>query len=74
MLQKGVDPAHYAVDALVRDIAWLGYTRLSLRYDNEPAILQLLKHALTEARLQMEQLDQIVQEHPHAYDHAFNVK
>ena len=30
VLQKGVDPAHYAVDALVRDIAWLGYTRLSL--------------------------------------------
>ena len=29
--QKGVDPAHYSVDALVQDIAWLGYTRLSLR-------------------------------------------
>ena len=37
--QKGVDPAHYHVDALIRDVAWLGYTRLSLRSDNEPAIL-----------------------------------
>ena len=62
--QKGVDPAHYSVDALIKDIAWLGYTRLSLRSDNEPAILQLLKHALTEARLQIENLDQLQEEHP----------
>ena len=25
---KGVDPAHYSVDALIQDIAWLGYTGL----------------------------------------------
>ena len=72
VLQKGVDSAHYSVDALVRDVAWLGYTRLSLRSDNEPAILSLLKHALTEARFQVEQLEQLVQEHPNAYDHAAN--
>ena len=59
--QKGVDQAHYAVDALVKDVAWLGYTRLSLRSDNEPAILLLLKHALTEARFQIEQLEQVGQ-------------
>ena len=39
---------------------------------NEPAILRLLKHALTEARYQVEQLEQVVQEHPNAYDHAAN--
>ena len=72
VLQKGVDPAHYAVDALVKDVAWLGYTRFSLRSDNEPAILLLLKHALTEPRFQIEQLKQVVQEHPNAYDHAAN--
>ena len=57
--QKGVDPAHYSVDALVKDIAWLGYTRLSLRSDNEPAILQLLRHALIKARLQIENFEQL---------------
>ena len=72
VLQKGVDPAYYAVDALVKDVAWLGYTRFSLRSDNEPAILLLLKHALTEARFKIEQLEQVVQEHPNAYDHAAN--
>ena len=72
MPQKGVDPAHYSVDALIQDVAWLGYTRLSLRSHNEPAILLLLKHALTEARYQIEQLEQVVQEHPNANDHAAN--
>ena len=70
--QKGVDPAHYSVDALVKDIAWLGCTRLSLSSDNEPAILQLLKHALKEARLQVEHLEQLVEEHPNTYDSAAN--
>ena len=70
--QKDVDPTHYSVDALVKDIAWLGYRRLSLRSDNEPAILQLLRHALTEARLQIEQLEQLVEEHPNTYDSAAN--
>ena len=70
--QKGVDPAHYSVDALIQDVVWLGYTRLSLRSDNELAILLLLKHALTEARYKIEQLEQVVQEHPNAYDHAAN--
>ena len=31
---------------------------MSLRSDNEPAILRLLRHALTEARLQVERLEQ----------------
>ena len=70
--QKGVDPAHYIVDALVKEISWLGYTRLSLRSDDEPAFPQLLKHALTEARLQVEQIEQFMEEHPNTYDLAAN--
>ena len=34
--------------------------------------LQLLKHALCERRYQIEQLDQIVDEHPNTYDSAAN--
>ena len=74
VLQKGVDPAHYSVDALIQDIAWLGYTRLGLRSDNEPAILQLFKHALIEMHYQIEQLEHIVQEHQNSYDHTANVE
>ena len=70
--QKGVDPEHYAVDALIEDIKWLGYTALSLRSDNEPAILKLLRHALTESRIHVEQLERIQEEHPVDYDHAGN--
>ena len=70
--QKGIDPEHYSVDALMEDIKWLGYTALSLRSDNEPAILKLLKHALTESRIHVEHLERIQEEHPVDYDHAGN--
>ena len=43
-----------------------------MRSDNEPAILQLLEHALTEARLQIENLDQLQEEHPNTHDPAAN--
>ena len=70
--QKGIDADHYAVDVLMKDIAWLGYTSLSLRSDNEPAILALLKHAVTEARYTVKELEQILEEHPNTYDSAGN--
>ena len=70
--QKGVDRDHYSVDVLMKDLQWLGYTKLSLRSDNEPAILSLLAHAVTEARLQLTPLEQIIQEHPNVYDSSGN--
>ena len=51
-----------------------GLHRLGLRSDNEPAILQLFKHALTETRYQIEQLEHIVQENKNSYDHTANVE
>ena len=60
------------MDTLVEDIPWLGYTRLSVRSGSEPAILLLLQHALTEARVQIQPLEQIVEEHPNTYDPAAN--
>ena len=68
VLQKGVDQDHFVVDVLVEDIQWLGYQTISLRSDNEPAILNLLRHALTEARLKVKELVQIQEEHPSVYD------
>ncbi len=70
--QKGIDADHYAVDVLMKDIAWLGYTQLSLRSDNEPAILKLLEHALTEARYTIKDLEQVLEEHPNTYDSSGN--
>ena len=43
----------YVAQRLAEDVCWLGYTRVLLRSDNEPAILKLLEHALTEARVEV---------------------
>ena len=49
--QNGVDEDHCSVDVLVKDVQWLGYREVFLKSDNEPAILELLEHALTEIRV-----------------------
>jgi hypothetical protein len=69
--QKGVDQDHYSVDVLVKDVQWLGFREVFLKSDNEPAILKLLEHALTELRMDVS-MDQIAQEHPTAYDPSGN--
>ena len=69
--QKGVDADHYSVDVLVKDVLWLGFREVFLKSDNEPAILKLLEHALTELRLDAK-LDQLAQEHPNVYDPSGN--
>ena len=43
-----------------------------MRSDNEKAILKLLEHAVTEARLEMPAMDQVIEEHPNTYDSAGN--
>ena len=48
---KGVDRDKFAVDCLVSDIVWRGYTRVMLKSDNEPAILKLLMESLKELRV-----------------------
>ena len=48
---KGVSEDRYAVDCLVKDVQWLGYSRLSLKSDNEPAILKLLTETLKDLRI-----------------------
>ena len=36
---KGADAEGYAVDCLVEDVKWLGYNKIILKSDNEPAII-----------------------------------
>ena len=43
---------------IVDDVKWLGYTKVVLKTDNEPAILKLLQETLRDLRI--EGLDQVM--------------
>ncbi len=49
--RKGIDLDRFAVDCLVEDILWCGYTKVMLKSDNEKPILKLLVEALRELRV-----------------------
>ena len=70
--QKGVDNDQYSVGVLVEDIKWLGFTRIILKSDNEPAIVKLLSDTLRELRYQIDDLEQAAEEHPNTYDSSGN--
>ena len=59
--KKGIDEKGFSVDSLVADIKWLGYAKLTLKSDNEPAIVKLLSEALRELRISG--MSQILEEH-----------
>ena len=67
---KGVDEKGFSVSALVDDVKWLGYTKLTLKSDNEPAIVKLLAEALRDLRIQG--LEQALEEHSPEYDPQSN--
>ena len=41
--KKGIDEKRFAVDMVVQDCLWLGYSKILLKSDNAPAIVALLK-------------------------------
>ena len=49
--QKGVGEDRFAVECLRKDILWLGYPRVLLKSDNEPAIKSLLSDVLKGVRI-----------------------
>ena len=67
---KGIDENKFAVDCLVADILWTGYTRVTLKSDNEPAILKLLIESLRELRING--LEQVMSENSPEYDPQSN--
>ncbi len=77
---KGVGEDGYAVDRLIEDIRWLGYSRISLRSDNEPAIVDLLSKTLSDLRIKVAAEgeakdpvpDQVIEEHSSRYDSSSN--
>ena len=64
--KKGIDDKSFAVDSLVEDVKWLGYSKLTLKSDNEPAIVKLLSEALRELRVNG--VSQVLEEHSPEYD------
>ena len=68
--QKGLDEKGFSVDSLVEDVKWLGYTKVTLKSDNEPAIVKLLGEALREHRING--VSQVLEEHSPEYDPQSN--
>ena len=68
--RKGVDEDGFAVKCVVDDAKWLGYTKIVLKTDNEPAILKLLQETLRDLRI--EGLDQVMGENSPEYDPQAN--
>ena len=65
--QKGIDDRGVAVQCLVLvdDARWLGYSEITLKSDNEPAIVKLLSEALRELRING--VAQVLEDHPLEY-------
>ena len=68
--KKRVDDKRFAVDIIVDDVLWLGYAKVILKSDDEPAIIKLLKEAL--AALKVSGLEQAGEEHSPPYDSQAN--
>ena len=64
--QKGVDQKRFAVDAIIEGVLWFGYSRVTVKSDNELAIMKLLQEAL--GALKVNGIDQASEEHPPPYD------
>lgn len=72
VVAKGSDEDAYVVSRLVEDIAWLGHTEITLKSDNEPTALDVLKGSLKTARVEVEELEQIQEEQAVTYDSRSN--
>ncbi len=68
---KGPGEDDFVADLLVKDVAWLGHTRLTLKADGEPALQALVRRLLELAKVQCH-LEQLLKEDPAAYDSRSN--
>ena len=69
---KGADEDGIVAELAVRDLEWLGHTRVILKADNEPALQALVHRALTQAKVECKDLAQLSKEDPAAYDSQAN--
>ena len=69
---KGLDDRGFIVRCIADDVGWLGYSKVVLKCDNEPAIVAVLREALKAIRI--DGVDQAMEEHPPPYDSQANGK
>ena len=67
---KGIDEKRFSVNCIVDDVAWLGYSRVLLKADNERPIAKLVAEALKGLRISG--LDQASNEGSVPYDPQTN--
>ena len=67
---KGVGEDRYAVEKIRRDVLWLGYSRIVLKCDGEPAIVAVVREVLK--ALKVDVVDQAAQVTPPPYDSQAN--
>ncbi len=69
---KGPGEDDFVADILVKDVAWLGHTRLALKADGEPALQALVRRLLELVKVQCHDLEQLMKEDPATYDSRSN--
>ena len=69
---KGADEEQYVVNLVTVDIEWLGYVKVIVKADNEPALQALVTRSLEAIRVQCTGMEQISTEAPPRYDSQSN--
>ena len=49
--KKGLDEKGYIVDQLKQDIPWLGHSKVVIKGDNEPALIQVISATLAALKM-----------------------
>ena len=69
--QKGVDEQRYIIDRVVDECNWLGYSQITLKSDNEPAVAKVISESLKALRIQAH-IEQVNEEKAVPYDPMTN--
>ena len=69
---KGTDENNIVADMVISDLEWLGYSRIILKTDGEPAVRALAKRVIELAKVEVKDLTQITAEQSAAYDSQSN--
>ena len=69
---KGADEDGFVVGLVLNVVEWLGYSRIILKADNEPAIQALVRQSLEMVKVEVKEVEQVTRESPPAYDSQAN--
>ncbi len=69
---KGDGEDGYVTGLVATALKWLAYTRVIIKCDNEPALVALMRSATQLAKVDLDNLRQIGEEHPTPYDSQAN--